>query len=110
MALTFANIKRNVVGAQKEVICDVTFDSAYPSGGEAFVPRDIDGSRHADDDFHFVAFSGNDATAADHRYFAYDHTNGKIMIYTSGATEAANGSNQAAVTCRVLARYGQVTG
>jgi hypothetical protein len=116
MALTVTVIKRNVVGAQKEVIADVTFDSSYPSGGEAFIPNDVDKSvpTAAGNVFHWVAITNNDATLADHRLVSYDHTNQKLFMITtlsSGANaEAANASNQSAVTVRVLCRYGQVTG
>lgn len=110
MALTVAVIKRNVVGSQREVIADVTFDSSYPTGGEAFVPTDVDPSAGANAVFHWVGICNNDATVADQRLVSYDHTNKKLLMLvtlSSGVNaEAANLSNQAAVTIRVLARYG----
>ena len=111
MALTFTTVKRNVVGNQREWIGDITFDSSYPTGGEAFAPSDIDPAQHATaSTFHFVNVEPNDATLADVRLVYYDHTNKKLFMVTtlsSGANaQAANASDQSAVTIRVLCRYG----
>lgn len=110
MALTISIIKRNVVGAQKEVIADVTFDSSYPTGGESFTPEDVDQKAGSAATFHYVGCGMNDATIADNRLVDYDYTNEKLVLKTAGATESANASDQSAVKIRVLARYGQVTG
>ena len=110
MALTVTKVTKNVVGAQYEVIADVTFDSSYPTGGEAFIPNDVDKSRPTSDVFHFVAITGNDATIADNRIVTYDHTNKKLVVFTAINTEATNASDQSAVKVRVLTRYGQITG
>lgn len=109
MALTFSTVKRNVVGSQREWIGDVTFDSSYPTGGEAFAPSDIDPAAGANATFHHVNCEMNDATLADVRLVHYDHANKKLFMVTTlsvGANaEAANASNQAAVVVRVCARY-----
>lgn len=110
MALTITRVKKNVVGAQRELVADITFDSSYPTGGEAFAPSDVDPTMPSSASFHFVSLESNDATAADHRFFSYDHTNKKLMIFTASGTEATNASNQAAVTVRALLRYGGVSG
>jgi hypothetical protein len=110
MALTVSVVKKNVVGNQREVIADVTFDSSYPTGGEAFIPNDVDKSVPTTQVFHFVAITGNDATTADNRLTSYDHTNQKLKLFTAATTEATNASDQSAVTIRVLGRYGAVTG
>lgn len=114
MALTVSIVKRNVVGNQREAIADVTFDSSYPTGGESFTPNDVDKDYTTSSNFHWVGITQNDATLADHRLVTYDQTNKKLFIVTtlsSGANaEAANASNQAAVTVRVLCRYGAPTG
>lgn len=106
MALTVTIVKRNVVGAQREVIADVTFDNSYPTGGEAFTPNDVDKSAASTSSFWFLAPHMNDATIADNRIVDYDYTNKKLVLKTAGATEATNASDQSAVTIRVLGRYG----
>jgi hypothetical protein len=108
MALTITNVKKNVVGAQRELIADIDFDSSYPAGGEAFSPRDVDPTLPTSASFHFVAIQLNDATIADNRIFSYDHTNKKIIMYTAVNTEATG--NQAAVKVRVLCRYSAASG
>jgi hypothetical protein len=118
MALTVSVVKRNVVGAQKEVIADVTFDSSYPNTGgtigEPFSPTDVDPLESADSVFHFVGAMINDATTADYRVVGYDTASECLILMTtisSGANaQAANASDQSAVKIRVLCRYGQVTG
>lgn len=110
MALTITKVVKHVVGVQKEWIGDVTFDSSYPTGGEAFAPSDVDPDAPASAVFDFVSIEVNDPTVADYRQVAYDHTNKKLMVFTAINTEATNASNQAAVNVRVLARYAAVTG
>lgn len=110
MALTVAVVKRNVVGAQREVIADVTFDNSYPTGGEAFSPRDLDLSQPSTATFHFLDVGMNDATIADQRLVEYDYTNSKLVVRTAVNTEATNASDQSAVKVRVLARYGAASG
>lgn len=106
MALTVSIVKRNVVGAHREVIADITFDSDYPTGGESFTPADVDISASSSSAFHFVSVGPNDATIADNRLTSYDYTNKKLVLRTAGATEATNNSDQSAVVVRVLCRYG----
>lgn len=110
MALTVSVVRRNVVGSQKVVIADVTFDNSYPTGGEAFTPADVDPGESTSSTFDFVDIHQNDATVADYRLVAYDHTNAKLMVITtlsSGANaQAANASDQSAVTVRTQCWYG----
>lgn len=106
MALTVTTIKRNVTGAFKQVIADVTFDSSYPTGGESFGPADVDPSAASGSAFWFLAAHNNDATLADQRECAYDYTNKKLVLRTAITTEATNASDQSNVTIRVLGVYG----
>jgi hypothetical protein len=110
MALTIAIVNRNVSGAQKQVIADVTFDNSYPTGGEAFAPSDVDPGESSSSAFHFVVIGMNDVTLADQREVDYDYTNKKLMVKTAITTEATNASDQSAVKVRVMGFYGQVTG
>jgi hypothetical protein len=110
MALTISVVKKNVVGAQREIIADVTFDNSYPTGGEAFDPTDLDPLAAETDVFHFVVVEMNEATIADMRHVFYDYTNEKLIVNTAINTEATNASDQSAVKVRVLGRYGSVSG
>lgn len=110
MALTVTIVKRNVVGAQREVIADVTFDSSYPTGGESFTVADVDPGESSSSAFHVVLAEQNNATATVNRLATYDYANKKLLLLTALSTEAANASDQSTIILRVLARYGQVTG
>lgn len=41
MSLTIANIERTVFGNKSVAYADITFDSSYPRGGEAFTPSTV---------------------------------------------------------------------
>lgn len=118
MALTVSVVTRNVVGAQKEVIADVTFDDSYPNTGgtigEPFSPTDVDPNAAATDVFHYVGGMINDATTADFRIVGYDTASECLILITTLAAganvQAANASDQSGVKARLLCRYGQVTG
>jgi len=110
MALTVTVVSRNVVGAQRCVVADVTFDSSYPTGGESFAPSDADPTASASATFTYLNVGMNDATIADNRLVSYDYTNEKLVLRTAGATESAGASDQSGVTIRVQGFYDQVTG
>lgn len=106
MALTISIVRRNVVGSQKSVIADVTFDNSYPTGGEAFAPSDVDPAEDSSASFDVLHVGMNDATIADQRLVDYDYTNKKLVVRTAVNTEATNASDQSAVTVRVQGFYG----
>lgn len=115
MALTITVVKQNVVGAQKEAIVDVIFDSSYPTGGEAFTPRDIHEGESSTSTFHFVSPQGNPDEGgtyidSDARAYFYDYANEKLMLYTALGTQAAGASDQADVRIRCLCRWGAASG
>lgn len=106
MALTISVVKRSVVGDLRCVVADVTFDSSYPDGGEAFGPSDVDPAQASGAAFHWCSVGMNDATDADNRIASYDYTNKKLRLFTAGATEAVDTSDQSAVKVRVMGLYG----
>jgi hypothetical protein len=104
MALTVALVKKTgIVPTGRCVVADVTFDSAYPAGGEPYTPA-MFGLNSID----FIACEaalGSSTTA----YVARaDHANAKLMLFNSnGAAPAAlletATANQSATVVRVMA-------
>lgn len=95
MALTFSRNKRSVHGDQKVWMGKVTFDSSYPTGGEAITPSDFNMSSDVD----VVLVASN--TGAE--VVAWDDANDKLLVYTADGTEATNSSDQSSVEATVIA-------
>lgn len=72
----------------------ITFDSSYPTGGEAVLPSDFGLSSVL---FDLLVFP----TGAEVPVF--DKTNKKVLLYTADGTQATNASNQSAVSIRYVA-------
>lgn len=92
MALSLANFKPGVSGNRRSNIVDVTFDSSYPTGGEALTPAQL-------------GLISVDTVLADGKLgytFPYDRTNQKLLAF-NGTTQAANEADLSAVTTRVVA-------
>ena len=92
--------KRFVMGDRRVVFADVTFDSSYPTGGEAIVPADFGLDTQID---HVVT----NPTLDGKNQVAYDHANKKLLVLfedqTSGKhAEAASESDQSETVVRVL--------
>lgn len=89
MALTFDVVERHNAGDLKLNTVDVTFDSAYPAGGEAVTPEDFGLDNTV------VAVIGNvlrDPDTADNVYIVdYDATNKKLVVAGGDYTPAAQG-------------------
>lgn len=94
MALSSTDIKRTVFGNKRVVIASLTFDSSYPTGGEAVLPSDF-GLSSIDS---ILCFPHKTMT----RLAAYDHANAKVKLYTALSTEAAAASDQSSITIEVL--------
>jgi hypothetical protein len=100
MAITVTVVDRMKMQPKRAVIADVAFDDSYPTGGEAITAAN----------FGLVSLSHiifiDPSIGADKRV-VHDRANGKLMIYAEAAdgvqAEAANESNQAAVSVRVMA-------
>lgn len=95
MALTFTEAKSEVVGSSRSWRGTVTFDSSYPTGGEAIAIADFGFNVEID-----TVLAAADTGA---EVVAWDSANSKILVYTADGTEATNASNQSAVTCTVVA-------
>ena len=80
-----------VFGDRRVWVGTITFDSSYPTGGEAIVPGDFGFS-----EINHVIVGPNDAAAS--RIAAWDRTNSKIKLFTALSTEAANASNQSTIS------------
>lgn len=105
MAVTVDVLKRTKFSTLFAVLADVTFDSSYPTGGEAVSPPQL-GLQSVD----FVSVS-----SADGYIVEYDYANGKLIARTptnvsdgeaaaaAPADEVANATDLSAVTVRVLA-------
>lgn len=94
MALTCVVRQNWISGDRRETITDVTFDSSYPTGGEAVTAGDLGFVTRVDH------VQGNQATGG--KSVAYDATNKKLLVFTGG-TEATNASDQSGVTVRLRA-------
>ncbi len=95
MALTIVNTsdalgpQARSVGALKAVFANITFDSSYPTGGEAIAATDIGLAR-----IDGCVAAGQ---AAGSRLFQWDQTNKKLLVFTAVGTEAANASDQSTI-------------
>lgn len=111
MAVSVAVVKSRALGNGYETIFDLTFDSSYPTGGEALAAGDfaeimpqLSPSLATKSAIQFFAAEPTTANAN----YVYDRTNGKVLIFTSGSTEAANASDQSAKVARCRILYGVV--
>lgn len=104
MALSGATVTNFPLEDRKLVVRDITFDSSYPTGGEAVVPADFSLSVI---DFLIVGQAGG-------YVIEHDATNKKLKVYrqkdpgaVGGAdialVEVANATNLATLVVRVVA-------
>ena len=103
MALTISGEDRRVVGDRLVIDAKVTFDSSYPTNGEALAFSDFQGLAQIDN---LIVHS---TSAALHRVI-WDGTNSKLKVFVEDGTsgkeaEVANTTDIATLTCLV-----QVTG
>jgi len=101
MALTYSTVHSGVVGTQRIWQGLITFDASYPTGGEAIDVDQLGGM------FQLDALILNQSSVAG-KDVVWDQATAKLLIYvedgTSGiAAQAANASNQSAVTVRAVA-------
>lgn len=100
MALTITERERFVAGDRTFVAATVTFDSSYPTGGEAIAAADFGLRSHID----WVIPNKPDVATKD---VWWDRANSKLMILVEDGTsgieaQAANASDQSAVDVEVL--------
>jgi hypothetical protein len=95
MALTFTKNHASVVGDKRVWRGTITFDSSYPTGGEAVTAANFG--------FNVDIQHVNLGSVDDAKYHAaWDATNSKIILYVEDGTsgieaQAANESDQSAV-------------
>lgn len=88
---------------------DVTFDTGYVTGGEDLAPV-LAAANHGrapslTDASQLTSWRCEELVAG-HRAVV-DRTNGKLKLYTSGTTEAGNGTDQSAITVRLTLEWGR---
>lgn len=103
MAVSIANklgLPYRIVGAQKETVRDVTFDSSYTSGGEALTAADLGLNvvERAVCNVQSVGGTVNVASAS------YDEEEELIHLFDETPGEVASEANVSEVVVRVVAR------
>lgn len=96
MALTFSG-RKSVEGNRYTWQGVVTFDSSYPTGGEAVNAATAFGFNLGNIEFlQVTAERGTEVVV-------WNDAARKLLVYTADGTEAPNASDQSAVTCYVRA-------
>jgi len=89
--------RRFVVGDRRITFGTITFDSSYPTGGEAIAFSDFGFETQLDVLFvQTVNVLGN-------RLASYDPVNKKILLFTALGAEAANASDQSTIIVSFVA-------
>lgn len=109
MALTVTPVKVWVNGDRKEAIYDITFDSSYPTGGEALTAATLGLADELNYVSDAVAWNGTLAVLT-----KYDYVNSTLLAFKSNTAanpqEVANGASLASYKVRLHAiGKGQVT-
>lgn len=98
MAITIGQVnlpnRNHVIGNRREVQCDVTLDSSYPTGGYTLTPATLGVDGVTD---YIIGF----ATTTGHT-FTYNYATSKLMAW-NGTTQIANAVDLSAVVVRVIA-------
>jgi hypothetical protein len=107
-AVTVAIKRRNVVGASREVIADVTFSGTYGAGGDTFTNQQFECDANLTIDA-IIDCGAAVASATTGYILAPDIPNKKLRLFGGAASgvalaEASVG-NQAATVQRVIVRY-----
>lgn len=79
--LTVDNKKRGGTKGHFYVVCDIDFDSSYPTGGESLTPGNVG----------LVGIDFCVITAKSGYVFEYDYTNQKLMAYWPDYNETTAG-------------------
>lgn len=94
--VTVGGVAANTIEGRKSTVTDVTFDSSYPTGGEAITPADL-GMSNVIDATCEVRAKGATVTNV-----YYDRTNAKLVA-NAAAAEVANTTDLSTVVVRVRA-------
>lgn len=108
MALTFTKVSdaAGVQGTIRETFYDVTFDSSYPTGGEAVSPREVGLGTviHGAEVIGHRLTSGTPTTAY---VVLWDYVTGKLQVFVTGTSadtvlnEVANATSLATRIFRI---------
>jgi hypothetical protein len=108
--VTVAVVKRNVVGAARQVTADITFSNAYATSGDTITAASITALLpSASAGLADVTFFECQDTATG-QFAIFDATNKKFLLFTVAGVQATNATDQSAVAMRCRFTYGQVTG
>ena len=104
MALTVAKVTRPGSGTDRHAIGDlylvhgtITFDSSYPTGGEAITAADLGFA--AGTIMELLTAPPTDGA----NFSTFDRTNGTLKLFTADGVEAVAASDQSAVVHRFIA-------
>lgn len=96
MALTVSNLDFSVAGDKRRTIGQITFDSSYPTGGEALTPQQIGLGTIL-----WMDVENPVSATPTTRMSTFDHTNGRFLVFTSSdGNEVANGTNLSAFSAK----------
>ena len=106
MALSFSLVRYGVEDMKKWVECDVTFDSSYPTGGEAVSPDalGLDEIRRISVVYEVYPDKRTSARTNHGQQVVpvlTDPLAPKLRVYTSANTEASNASDQSGIVERI---------
>lgn len=93
MALAFQKISDSndrIPGGLRRVYAKITFDSSYPTGGEAVTASDFGLTELVTVEVHGAARKSD---ATDAVFCSFDHTNSKIVCYRQKDPAAAGGAD-----------------
>ena len=79
MALTISNLRHTGMSGMRSKLCDIAFDSSYPTGGEALTPASLGLER-----IEHISIEPNGGY-----FFEYDYDNAKLKAFTPTATQTA---------------------
>lgn len=95
MALTIAEattglgVRKKNFGAEEFSLVKITFDSSYPTGGEAVTPSEVGMTR--------IDGAWPVGQAAGSRVAQWDQANGKILLFDDALAQVANASDQSTI-------------
>jgi len=95
MALTFSSLNFSVAGNKRRTIGTVTFDTSYPTGGEAVTANQVGMGKIEQFLIAFPVSSTPAIRAAD-----YDYTNDKLRVYGENFAEIANATDLSTFSCK----------
>jgi hypothetical protein len=99
--VTTGGVPYRIVGNKKETVTDVTFDSSYPTGGEAVTASDLGLSNLEEVVDLQVKTVGGTVNVAN---IFFDEVNSKLKVYDETPAEVADTATLATLVVRVRAR------